>query len=185
MNIQKAFSFTFADLSCLFMLSFFIFFECGTKDCILILMQCVSFPSSLLWISSHFLDDHLINCVVLDLVVRIPVVSLNDEGRVVVVSKELEGEKLVKEPVNEERRKLSLNSIPFSLTCILHKNYILADPTFEEESIMETFITVVLNSSGQLVSLYKPGGPVLAHTSAIKVTFLLIPHLFIRSFIVR
>lgn len=98
----------------------------------------------------------------------IPVVSLNDEGRMVMVSKELEGEKLDKEPVDKERRKLSLKSIPFSLTCILHKNYILADPTFEEESIMETFITVVLNSSGQLVSLYKPGGPVLAHTSAIQ-----------------
>ncbi|KAI3407477.1 uncharacterized protein J3R85_020958 [Psidium guajava] len=113
-------------------------------------------------------DAALLSAVAAFSHLRIPVVSLNDEGRVVVISKELEGEKLVKEPVNKERRKLSLNSIPFSLTCILHKNYILTDPTFEEESIMETFITVVLNSSGQLVSLYKPGGPVLAHTSAIK-----------------
>ncbi|KAK3444058.1 hypothetical protein EUGRSUZ_A00266 [Eucalyptus grandis] len=98
---------------------------------------------------------------------HILVVSLNDEGRMVMVSEELEGEKLDKEPVDKERRKLLLKSIPFSLTCILHRNYIFC-PTFEEESIMETFMTVVLNSSGQLVSLYKPGGPVLAHTSAIQ-----------------
>lgn len=100
---------------------------------------------------------------------QIPVVSMNDEGKVVVVSEENEGGK---EPVNKEKRKLTLCSIPFSLTCILYKNYILADPTAEEESIMETLVTVVLDSSGQLVSLYKPGGPVLAYTSAIQVGYL-------------
>lgn len=104
---------------------------------------------------------------------QIPVVSLNDDGRVVVVSDE-DGGKLEKEPVNKEKRKLKLSSIPFSLTSVLHKNYILADPTAEEESVMETILTVVLDSSFQLVSLYKPGGPVLAQTSVIQVrcTFL-------------
>ncbi|KAF5772062.1 putative ribosomal protein S5 domain 2-type [Helianthus annuus] len=96
---------------------------------------------------------------------QIPVVSLNDEGRIVVVSK---GEKLKNKPVNEEKRKLKLRSIPFALTCIIHKNYILADPTAEEESIMETLITIVLDSSCQLVSLYKPGGPALAYESIIQ-----------------
>ncbi|KAK3444095.1 hypothetical protein EUGRSUZ_A00069 [Eucalyptus grandis] len=112
-------------------------------------------------------DAALLSAVAAFSHVRIPGVSLNDEGRMVMVSEELEGEKLDKEPVDKERRKLLLKSIPFSLICILHKNHILADPTFEE-SILETFMTVVLNSSGQLVSLYKPGGPVLAHTSAIQ-----------------
>ncbi|KAL3752591.1 hypothetical protein ACJRO7_000058 [Eucalyptus globulus] len=90
-------------------------------------------------------DAALLSAVAAFSPLHIPVVSLNDEGRMVMVSEELEGEKLDKEPE-------------------LH----LADPTFEEESIMETFMTVVLNLSGQLVSLYKPGGPVLAHTSAIQ-----------------
>ncbi|KAJ0098716.1 hypothetical protein Patl1_20510 [Pistacia atlantica] len=84
------------------------------------------------------------------------------------VSDEQKVENLEKEAVNKERRKLTLSSIPFSLTCILHKNYILADPTAEEESIMDTLVTVVLDSSSQLVSLYKPGGPVLAYTSAVQ-----------------
>lgn len=97
-------------------------------------------------------------------------VSLNEDGRVVVVCEEnLEG-KSRKEPVNKGKGKLTLSGLPFSLTCILHKNYILADPTAEEESIMETKVTVALNSSGQLVCLYKPGGPVLAHTSAVQVS---------------
>ncbi|CAL5420835.1 unnamed protein product [Camellia sinensis] len=98
---------------------------------------------------------------------QIPVVSLNDDGRVVVVSEE-DGGKLKNEPVNKGKRKLKLSSIPSSLTCILHKNYILADPTAEEESIMETLVTVVLDSSFQLVFLYKPSGLVLAYTSAIQ-----------------
>ncbi|RZB68921.1 hypothetical protein D0Y65_038627 [Glycine soja] len=95
--------------------------------------------------------------------VQIPAVAMNDDGKIVLVSGE-DGQK----PVNKEKRKLTLRSIPFSLTCILHKNYILADPTAEEESIMETHVTIVLDTSGQLISLYKPGGPALAYTSAIQ-----------------
>lgn len=104
---------------------------------------------------------------------QIPIVSLNDDGKIVLVSEEDDGTKLEDEPVNKEKRKLTLSSIPFSLTCILHKNYILADPTAEEESIMETLVTVVLDSSSRLVSFYKPGGPVLAQTSAVQVSLCL------------
>lgn len=113
-------------------------------------------------------DAALLSAVAAFSHLKIPVVSLNEDGRIVVVSAENEGGKLEKEPVNKEKRKLTLKGIPFSLTCILHKNYILADPTAEEESVMETLVTVVLDSSCQLVSLYKPGGPAIAHTSAIQ-----------------
>ncbi|KAG8648901.1 exosome complex component RRP43 [Manihot esculenta] len=118
-------------------------------------------------------DGALFDCALLSAVaafsnLQIPVVSLNDDGKIVVVSEEGEEGKLEKEPVNKEKRKLTLRSLPFSLTCILHKNYILADPTAEEESIMETLVTVVLDSSSRLVSFYKPGGPVLAYTSAVQ-----------------
>ncbi|KAM4126163.1 hypothetical protein ACB094_01G367200 [Castanea mollissima] len=112
-------------------------------------------------------DAALLSAVAAFSHLQIPAVSLNDDGKIVVVSEE-NGGKLEKDAVNKERMKLTLKSIPFSLTCALHKNYILADPTAEEESIMETVVTVVLDSSSQLVSLYKPGGPVLAYTSAIQ-----------------
>ena len=102
------------------------------------------------------------------LAVQIPAVSMNDDGKIVLMSEE-DGEKFAQEAVNKEKRKLTVRSIPFSLTCILYKNYILADPTVEEESIMETQVTIVLDASGQLISLYKPGGSVLAYTPAIQV----------------
>ncbi|KAL7194367.1 hypothetical protein ACSBR1_034721 [Camellia fascicularis] len=51
---------------------------------------------------------------------QIPVVSLNDDGRVVVISEE-DGGKLKYEPVNKGKRKLKLNSVPFSLTCLFTK----------------------------------------------------------------
>ncbi|PHT37110.1 hypothetical protein CQW23_24810 [Capsicum baccatum] len=113
-------------------------------------------------------DAALLSAVAAFSHLNIPVVSLNDDGRIVLVSEDTVQLKLEKEPVNTEKRKLKLNSPPFSLTCILHKNYILADPIAEEESIMETVVTVVLDSSYQLVSLYKPGGPILGHTSIIQ-----------------
>ena len=100
---------------------------------------------------------------------QIPVVSMNDNGRLVVVSEE-QGEG--RNVVNEEKRKLRLSRVPFSLTCVLHKNYRVADPTAEEESIMETLVTVVLDTSNHIVSLYKPGGSVLAFTSSIRVSAL-------------
>lgn len=112
-------------------------------------------------------DAALLSAVAAFSHLQIPAVSLNDDGKIVVVSEE-NGGKLEEDSVNKEKRKLTLRSIPFSLTCILHKNYILADPTAEEESIMETLVTVVLDSASQLVSLYKPGGPVLAYTSAVQ-----------------
>lgn len=101
--------------------------------------------------------------------VQIPAVAMNDDGKIVLMSNE-DGQKQAKEPVNKEKRKLTLRGIPLSLTCIHHKNHILADPTAEEESIMETHVTIVLDTSGQLISLYKPGGSVLAYPSAIQVS---------------
>ncbi|GER57181.1 exosome complex component Rrp42 [Striga asiatica] len=107
-------------------------------------------------------DAALLSAVAAFSHLQIPIVSLNDDGRVVLVSEDSKGR------ANKEKRKLNLNAVPFALTCVLYKDYILADPTSEEESIMETCLTVVLDSSFQLVSFNKPGGPGLAHTSAIQ-----------------
>ncbi|KAL7134168.1 hypothetical protein ABFS83_11G008900 [Erythranthe nasuta] len=114
-------------------------------------------------------DAALLSAVAAFSHLQIPVVSLNDDGRIVIISEDNNGGAMKeKEPVNKEKIKLKLKSVPFSLTCVLHKKYILADPTSEEESIMETFLTVVLDSSFQLVSLNKPGGPGLTNSSVIQ-----------------
>lgn len=117
------------------------------------------------------------------LAVQIPVVSLNDDGRIVLVSDENGGSTKEKEPVNKEKIKLKMNIQAFSLTCMLHKNYILADPTLEEESIMETYLTVVLDTNYQLISLNKPGGPGLASTTSIQVNFALHIYCSLATFI--
>lgn len=85
----------------------------------------------------------------------------------ITVSEEKKG-KAVTESLNKEIRKLTISNAPFSLTCILHDKYILADPTSEEESVMDTHVTVVLDSKGRLVSSYKAGGSVLLSRSTIK-----------------
>ncbi|GER39898.1 exosome complex component Rrp42 [Striga asiatica] len=114
-------------------------------------------------------DAALLSAVAAFSHLQIPIVSLNDDGRIVLVPEDGKGgAKKQREPVNKDKRKLKLNVVPFALTCVLHKDYILADPTSEEESIMETYLTVVIDSSFQLVSFNKPGGPGLAHTSAIQ-----------------
>jgi exosome complex component RRP43 len=99
--------------------------------------------------------------------VEIPLVSVGDDGRVFTVGGN-EG-KTKFELVNREKRKLTLGDIPFSLTCALHKDSVLADPTSEEESMIETSVTVVVDSSDRLVSVQKLGGAV-ASMGTIKVS---------------
>jgi len=99
--------------------------------------------------------------------VEIPLVSVGDDGKVFTVGGN-EG-KTKFELVNREKRKLTLGDIPFSLTCALYKDSILVDPTSEEESIIETYVTVVIDSSDRIVSVQKLGGAVTSMT-AVKVT---------------
>ncbi|KAL4205429.1 hypothetical protein AMTRI_Chr01g137250 [Amborella trichopoda] len=116
-------------------------------------------------------DAALLSAVAAIAHLEIPPVCLNEEGRVVSSQGQAETNTDNNGDTNNsntEKRKLTLGSIPFSLTCLLHKQYLLVDPTDEEESIMPSLVTVVLDTSGHLISLYKPGGPVLAYTSTIK-----------------
>ena len=107
------------------------------------------------------------NSMIFFFAVEIPLVSVGDDGRVFTVGGN-EG-KTKFELVNREKRKLTLGDIPFSLTCALHKDSILVDPTSEEESIIETFVTVVIDSSDRIVSIQKLGGAVTSMT-AVKVS---------------
>uniref|UniRef100_A0A0E0F526 Ribosomal RNA-processing protein 43 n=1 Tax=Oryza meridionalis TaxID=40149 RepID=A0A0E0F526_9ORYZ len=101
--------------------------------------------------------------ILVSIPVEIPLVSVGDDGRVFTVGGN-EG-KAKYELVNREKRKLTIANVPFSLTCALHKGNVLADPTAEEESIIETSVTIVLDSSDQIVSIQKPGGAVTSMTT--------------------
>lgn len=112
-----------------------------------------------------FLSNHYRFYVIF--AVEIPLVSVGDDGRLFTVGGNDGKNKF--ELVNREKRKLTLGDIPLSLTCALHKDSILADPTSEEESIIETYVTVVVDSSDRLVSLQKVGGAVTS-MATIKVS---------------
>ncbi|KAK3248413.1 hypothetical protein CYMTET_42120 [Cymbomonas tetramitiformis] len=58
------------------------------------------------------------------------------------------------------QRQLSLKCVPIGLTCGLNQGHLIADPCAEESGLLDTTITVILNESGELVSVYKPGGNV-------------------------
>uniref|UniRef100_A0A0D6R385 Ribosomal RNA-processing protein 43 n=1 Tax=Araucaria cunninghamii TaxID=56994 RepID=A0A0D6R385_ARACU len=120
-------------------------------------------------------DGSLFDCAFLSAVgafanLRFPSVSVTEEGKVIPATGDAvhEEESNKHSKVEEQRKQLTLGKIPFSLTCMLYKKHLLADPTAEEEYILQTIITVVLDSTGRLVSFYKPGGSALASTSTVQ-----------------
>jgi len=54
--------------------------------------------------------------------------------------------------------KLRVNYIAIPVTLALIDQYLIADPTAEEEELMSTQCTIILNEKHDLISLYKPGG---------------------------
>jgi exosome complex component RRP43 len=47
-------------------------------------------------------------------------------------------------------RKLQLPCLPLALTCCLHKQYLLVDPTHEEEGVATATVTTIVDESGNL-----------------------------------
>lgn len=110
---------------------------------------------------------------------RIPDVSVTDDGKVAPANKSMQkilGEEGVKSLKIVHGRRLKMGRIPMALTCALHGNFLLADPTAEEESILNTTVTVITDFSGNLISFYKPGGDVLASTSTVQDCIALTRH---------
>ncbi|KAH7427176.1 hypothetical protein KP509_10G033100 [Ceratopteris richardii] len=101
---------------------------------------------------------------------KLPEVAVTDDGKVLPASSDVQEHRSLK---NIQSKRLKLGKIPMALTCAVHPKYILPDPTAEEEAILKTTITVLTDFSGQLFSLYKPGGEVLASTSTVQDCFAL------------
>jgi exosome complex component RRP43 len=113
-------------------------------------------------------------------IVQVPAVSVNDDGKVERISERIDVERSRDDEAMDNngrknqttlkaKRSLKLGAVPVSLTCMLHKKYLLADPTAEEEAVLRTTFTVVLSATGRLISMYKPGGSILATTSTVQV----------------
>lgn len=110
---------------------------------------------------------------------QLPAVTVTEGGRVVPLPNQ-NGDDVQEDDIMEKksegqivksRQRLERRAMPIALTCVKHKNHLLADPSAEEESILQTSLTVIMDSSDRLVSFYKPGGAVAATSATVKVRF--------------
>jgi exosome complex RNA-binding protein Rrp42 (RNase PH superfamily) len=49
------------------------------------------------------------------------------------------------------------------------RRHLILDPTAEEEALLESTVTTVLDGAGRLISLFKPGGITAVTTALIQV----------------
>mmetsp|Transcript_11558 Transcript_11558/g.29537 ORF Transcript_11558/g.29537 Transcript_11558/m.29537 type:complete len:291 (+) Transcript_11558:267-1139(+) len=106
------------------------------------------------------LDAALIAAVSALAGLQLPEVAVTKDGAVVppLTVRAGEGEVL-------PAQQLQLRSTPLALTCGLRKGQLIADPSSEEEQLMECTITVALDAQGNLAGVYKPGGDPVADTT--------------------
>ena len=109
---------------------------------------------------------------------QLPAVKVTEAGRVVPFTSrngddgQEDGisEKKSEDQIVKSRQRLERRPVPIALTCVKHKNHLLSDPSAEEESTLQTSLTVIMDSSDRLVSFYKPGGAVTATSATVKVS---------------
>lgn len=81
--------------------------------------------------------------------VRIPVVSYQNDDT------------MPRPVANAKSRTLQLLQCPASLTFAMLDEYVVADPTCEEEDLTNSQFTIVYNDKGKLLAVWKPGGVAL------------------------
>lgn len=55
------------------------------------------------------------------------------------------------QPAGQQERRLALSCLPVSLTCGLYRGQLLADPTAEEEPLLEAQLTATLDKGGDVL----------------------------------
>mmetsp|Transcript_5900 Transcript_5900/g.12031 ORF Transcript_5900/g.12031 Transcript_5900/m.12031 type:complete len:306 (-) Transcript_5900:399-1316(-) len=104
---------------------------------------------------------------------QLPRVKLSEDGRVTLVDASAAGDSMETDDdadggkIVEGCSSLELGSTPLGLTCGMYKGHLLADPSGEEEGMMEALVTVVMDEKGRLLSVYKPGGTAGASDAAV------------------
>lgn len=107
---------------------------------------------------------------------QLPAVKVTETGRVVPLKNHngdagQEVDSIAKkneDQIVKSRQRLERSSMPIALTCVSHRKHLLADPSAEEESILQMSLTVIMDTSGRLISFYKPGGAVAATSATVK-----------------
>jgi len=107
---------------------------------------------------------------------QLPAVTMSEGGRVIPLNDKNGGTQQDKDDMKENdedrivksKQRLQFRPAPIALTCMKHKKHLLADPSAEEESLLQSSITVATDSSERLISFFKPGGSVSATSATIQ-----------------
>ena len=121
--------------------------------------------------SGSVFDAALVAAVAALRAVDIPSVRVSDDGRTCeridgALSTAAEGMEAHTAGENDEAKgvilrphtRLSLRRVPLSLTCGVFDGVFLADPTAEEEELIDSTITIAVDEKGHVLGISKPGG---------------------------
>jgi len=103
---------------------------------------CIYLDIYILDAAGALLDTSLLAAVACLANLRLPPVLVNDQGNV--VSAEADQ--------SRPQQKLQLHCIPISVTCGTFNGRLLVDPTFEEEVLLQTTISTVIDGQSRLIS---------------------------------
>ncbi|KAK9811510.1 hypothetical protein WJX72_005082 [[Myrmecia] bisecta] len=87
---------------------------------------------------------------------RLPHVAVTDGGNVVPSSEAAEA--AAPDEMAVEPTKLQLRSVPLALTCGLYKDQLIVGLTAEEEALVATSVTTIVDDQGRLIGQLKAGG---------------------------
>ena len=110
---------------------------------------CIYLDIYILDAAGALLDTSLLAAVACLADLRLPPVLVNDQGNVVSAEADQSG----------PQQKLQLHCIPISVTCGTFNGRLLVDPTFEEEVLLQTTVSTVIDGQSRLISGELPVQP--------------------------
>ena len=108
---------------------------------------CVYLDVYLLDAAGSLLDAALLAAIACLATMQLPLVTVNDQGKVV-SAKESDPQM--------PQQKLQLQSMPLSVTCGTFNGKLLVDPTAEEEALLSTTVNTIVDAQGKLISGRQP-----------------------------
>lgn len=102
------------------------------------------FDAALIALMTALSDGLFFRVFPADNVVTLPDIRLNSKRQVIAT--------------RERKNKLNILRYPSSLTFGMIDDYIICDPTFEEESLHDTTFSIVVDSEKHLLGVIRPGG---------------------------
>jgi exosome complex RNA-binding protein Rrp42 (RNase PH superfamily) len=104
---------------------------------------------------------------------KVPFVAVDDRGKLTYggagEKKKKDGDEGAKAASVEkgEEGTIEVAAAPVAVTTALYRKQLIVDPNAEEEGLADATVTVVMDRSGRLVGVHKPGGIAEASETAL------------------